>query len=223
MDLSKFVAIIPARGGSKGIHKKNIVDIHGKPLISFTIEAAQELFNKEQIFVSTDSTEIADISTKFGANVPFLRPQEISQDSSSSIDLIDDFLKRYNQFEYIVLLQPTSPLRTKKHLYDALEMYHKEKSECLISVKEVSYTSEYLMKANGKKIKLDNTLNHIRRQEAEKRYYPNGAIYIASKNHILTHKSFFTNNTHYYLMDPISSIDIDNEYDLEVVRKILKK
>ena len=85
MDLSKFVAIIPARGGSKGIDKKNIVDINGKPLISFTIEAAQALFNKEQIFVSTDSAEIGDISTKFGANVPFLRPQEISQDSSSSI------------------------------------------------------------------------------------------------------------------------------------------
>ena len=105
MDLSKFVAIIPARGGSKGIDKKNIVDINGKPLISFTIEAAQALFNKEQIFVSTDSAEIGDISSKFGANVPFLRPQEISQDSSSSIDLIDDFINRYNQFEHIVLFR----------------------------------------------------------------------------------------------------------------------
>ena len=151
-----------------------------------------------------------------------MRPQEISQDSSSSIDLIDDFINRYNQFEHIVLLQPTSPLRTKKNLYEALELYIEQKSECLISVKEVNYTLEYLMQANGKKIKLDNTLKHIRRQEAEKRYYPNGAIYIASKIIFLTHKSFFTNNTHYYLMDPISSIDIDNEYDLEVVRKILK-
>ena len=130
MDLSKFVAIIPARGGSKGIDKKNIVDINGKPLISFTIEAAQALFNKEQIFVSTDSAEIGDISSKFGANVPFLRPQEISQDSSSSIDLIDDFINRYNQFEHIVLLQPTSPLRTKKNLYEALELYIEQKSEC---------------------------------------------------------------------------------------------
>lgn len=223
MNLSKFAVIIPAREGSKGINKKNIVDIHGKPLISFTIEAAKALFKNEQVFVSTDSTEIADISLEFGANVPFLRPPEISKDTSSSIDLLEDFITRYSKFEHIVLLQPTSPLRTKKHLYDALEMYHKEKSECLISVKEVSYTPEYLMKANGNKIILDSTLKHTRRQETEKRFYPNGAIYISSKEKILKYKSFFTKDTHFYLMDPISSIDIDNEYDLEIVRKMLKK
>lgn len=223
MDLSKFVAIIPARGGSKGIHKKNIVDIHGKPLISFTIEAARALFNKEQIFVSTDSTEIADISTKYGANVPFLRPQEISQDSSSSIDLIEDFLNRFPKYEHVVLLQPTSPLRNSEHIKEAINIYVNNNAKCCISVKEDFYQPSYFFKKNGKKLLIRNLVSHEIRQIAENRLYPNGAIYISTKENILNKRSFFTEDTFFYKMDKISSLDIDDIDDLKIVKSLLNK
>ena len=223
MGFNKYALLIPARGGSKGIKKKNLVEVKGKPLIYYTIKAAQEIVESSNIFVSTDSKEIGDISKKYGASVPFLRPTNISDDNSSSIDLILDFLNRFPEYQNIILLQPTSPLRTSIHISEAINIFEEEKTEALISVKEIDYFPQYFFKGKRGKLKIDETLNHLRRQTSDKRYYPNGAIYIASKNHILTHKSFFTNSTHYYLMDPISSIDIDNEYDLEVVRKILKK
>lgn len=222
MDLSRYALIIPARGGSKGIKKKNIVEVKGKPLIYYTIKAAQEIVESSNIFVSTDSKEIGDISKKYGASVPFLRPSNISEDNSSSIDLILDFLNRFPEYQNIILLQPTSPLRTSLHISEAINIYEEEKTEALISVKEIDYFPQYFFKGKKGKLEIDETLNHLRRQTSDKRYYPNGAIYISSKNNILENKSFFTKNTYLYLMDSISSIDIDDEYDLELVRKIIE-
>ncbi len=222
MDLSKYAIIIPARGGSKGIEKKNIVEVKGKPLIFYTIKAAQKIAKKPNIFVSTDSKEIADISKKFGACVPYLRPSDISEDNSSSIDLILDFLNRFPDYQNIILLQPTSPLRTHLHISEAIKIYEEKKAEAVISVEEIDYFPQYFFKEKKGKLQIDETINHLRRQSSDKRYYPNGAIYISSKNNILKNKSFFTKNTYLYLMDSISSIDIDDMYDLELVRNIIR-
>tara|TARA_B100001939_G_C16927591_1_gene612437 strand:+ start:655 stop:1326 length:672 start_codon:yes stop_codon:yes gene_type:complete len=223
MDLSKFAAVIPARGGSKGIHKKNIVITNGKPLIFYTIMAAQNVFPKENIFVSTDSDEISEISKKYGARVPYLRPKEISDDTSSSVDLIEDFFFRYPKYEHIVLLQPTSPLRKSNHIKAALNIYINNRAKCCISVKEDFYQPNYYFKKNEKKLLINETIPHDARQIAENRLYPNGAIYISTKNNILNRRSFFTDETFFYLMDKISSIDIDDKDDLKIAELLLKK
>ena len=221
MDLTNFSVIIPARGGSKGIKNKNIVSLKSKPLIFYSIDAAQKVFPQENIFVSTDSLEISQIAKKLGANVPYLRPNEISQDSSSSIDLIEDFLIRYPKFEHVVLLQPTSPLRDSKHIQEALNLYVDNDAKSCISVKEFFYQPDYFFKRNNKKLLIGSTVLHQGRQSAEKRLCPNGAIYISTKENILRKKSFFTNDTYFYLMDKISSIDIDDEFDLEIASRFI--
>ena len=223
MDLSKFAAVIPARGGSKGIHKKNIVSVNGKPLIFYTISAAQEVFPKENIFVSTDSKEICEISQKYGAQVPYLRAKEISHDKSSSVDLVQDFLLRYPKYEHIVLLQPTSPLRKANHIKAALNIYINNNAKSCISVKEDFYQPNYFFKTNGKKLLINETISHELRQASENRLYPNGAIYISRKKNIFNKKSFFTEETFFYLMDKISSIDIDDIDDLKIAESLLKK
>lgn len=223
MDLNNFSVIIPARGGSKGIFKKNIVPLKGKPLIFYSIEAAKKVFPRENIFVSTDSSEISEISKMFGANVPYLRPNKISQDSSSSIDLIEDFLNRFPKYEHVVLLQPTSPLRNSEHIKEAINIYVNNNAKSCISVKESFYQPGYFFKKNGKKLLIRNTVSHVIRQTAENRLYPNGAIYISTKENILNKRSFFTEDTFFYKMDKISSLDIDDIDDLKIAESLLNK
>src|SRR5690606_27271515 len=120
----KFIAIIPARGGSKGIPDKNIVDVLGKPLIGYTIEAAQQSKYLDCLFVSTDSERIADVCGRFGISVKELRPSALATDEAKTIDVLRHVLRKFpvGSFDYVVLLQPTQPLRTARHIDEAIEI-----------------------------------------------------------------------------------------------------
>ena len=229
----KFIAIIPARGGSKGIPRKNIKLFNNKPLISWTIKAAIESNVFESIFVSTDDLEISAISKAFGAEVPFLRPKYLAKDNASTLSVIQHFLKKMykkNSEEYpfaVVILQPTSPLRTSSHIKSAVDLFKSHKdADSLVSCTHVphNFTPGSLMQLNKYGF-LDNTKNSkkliYRRQDKEKYIARNGAAIYITKT-ILLNKFILGGKILPYFMDFIDSVDLDEEKDWELADLIFK-
>ncbi|AEB75675.1 cytidylyltransferase domain-containing protein [Clostridium botulinum] len=225
----KILAIIPARGGSKGIHHKNIMKICNKPLIAYSIEAANESKYIDYILVSTDDEDIKDVSLEYGAKVPFLRPKEISDDKAKSIDVVlhaIDYLKKYNEeFDYVVLLQPTSPLRTMEDIDKGIENIINSKVDSLISICECDENPVLMRTIENNKL---NTIfefkgDNLRRQELPKFYIFNGALYINKVDMLLNEKAFVNEDTMPFIMDRYKSIDIDNMLDAKIVELILKE
>lgn len=227
----RFLAIIPARGGSKRLPKKNILELAGKPLIAWTIEAALKSKYLDRIIVSTDNNDIADISKKYGADVPFIRPSNIATDNSSSIDVAIhaiNYLKDIEDlYDYIILLQPTSPLRTEKHIDDAIEYLDIKQAKSVISVCKTDHPPMWcniLPDDNSMMSFLDNVNLNKRSQDLATFYRLNGAIYICKIDSLLEEKNFFTCNDIYaYIMDRKSSIDIDNKLDFEFSKFLFSK
>lgn len=225
----KFLAIIPARGGSKGIPNKNIMDICGKPLIAYTIEAGKKSKYIDEIVVSTDSDSIKVVAEKYGAKVPFLRPQELSSDTAKSIDVVlhaIDFYKKNNiNFDYIVLLQPTSPLRTCEHLDEAIEKLIEANRNSLISVREADENPVIMRTIQDGKLRevISFGGTNLRRQDLPTFYIFNGALYINSNDMLVNEKSFIDENTIPYVMDKKSSVDIDTMLDAKLVEVIIKE
>ena len=220
----KILAIIAARGGSKGLPQKNILDCAGRPLIAWTIEAALESTHVDSVLVNTDCQEIADVALQYGAWVPFLRSAQLAEDESSIIDVIKDVLVRVSelshQYDYVLLLQPTSPLRTARHIDEAVEKYFSTKTadeDTLISVKKVDSKALWVL---GEDCDSGYIFNHFdvnlsdnsRRQALPDCYVPNGAIYLAKVDGF---HGFYGKQTRSYLMDEISSLDIDYQEDLD--------
>ncbi|ATD54384.1 acylneuraminate cytidylyltransferase family protein [Clostridium chauvoei] len=224
----KFLAIIPARSGSKGIKDKNIIDLNGKPLIAHTIENAKKSNIFTDIIVSTDSDVYADISRSFGAWVPFLREENLSKDTSSTEEVLLDVIKRLREmgkeYDYFVLLQPTSPLRTNKDIIKAANLIIDEELNSVVSVCEMDH-SPLLSNTLPSDLSLKDFINKNnlkRRQELGTFYRINGAIYICRvKNYEIT-KSFYEDKSKAYIMDRASSIDIDEPVDLIVAKALMK-
>ncbi|ACA55836.1 MULTISPECIES: acylneuraminate cytidylyltransferase family protein [Clostridium] len=228
--MNDILAIIPARGGSKGVSKKNIKEINGNPLISYTIKEATKSKLISRVIVSTEDKEIAEISRKFGAEVPFKRPIELAQDDTSGIEPIIHCIhwmmenEKYKP-DYICLLQCTSPLRTYKNIDECIEILLSNDADTIVSVCE-SEVSPYWMKRveNGiLKDFLDDEPFYARRQDLPKVYRLNGAIYIAKTEVLLKNKSWYTNKTLPYVMDKISSVDIDDILDFKFAEFIMKE
>lgn len=225
----KVLAIIPARSGSKGIKNKNIKELNEKPLISYTIEVARESEIFEDIVVSTDSEKYAEISKEYGAIVPFLREEKLSSDTASSLDMILDVLEKMEKlgkrYETLVLLQPTSPLRTVENLKEAYNLYLKNKANAVVSVCEMEHSplwSNILPIDN----KMDGFLKKIgnkNRQQLEKYYRINGAIYIANIEYFKRYKDFYYKNSYAYIMSRENSIDIDEEIDFKIAEFLMKE
>ena len=226
----KIWAIIPARSGSKRLHKKNTHKFHNKPLISWTIKSALNSKYIDRIVVSTDDQEISNISIKYGAEVPFLRPKSLATDDASSIDTIINVLGEVeiiNQhYEYILLLQPTSPLRTEIDIDKAIELLEKKSADSVISVCEVDHPPHWnnTLPDDGNMqlfFREDNT--NKRSQDYDKYYRLNGAIYLVKTERLLKEKSLFLKtNTFAYCMDRYSSVDIDTEEDFLVAKCFAK-
>ncbi|ABK60377.1 Acylneuraminate cytidylyltransferase [Clostridium novyi NT] len=225
----KILAIIPARGGSKGIPHKNIMKIGEKPLIAYSIEAAKESKYIDYILVSTDDTCIKEVSLRYGAKVPFLRPDEISTDRAKSIDVVlhgIDYLKEHNEnFHYVILLQPTSPLRTSDDIDTAIESVIEANKDSLISVCECSENPILMRTIEKEKLKpvLEFNGDNLRRQELPTFYVFNGAIYINKVDMLQNKKEFVDENTMPFIMDIKKSIDIDNMIDAKIAEMILKE
>lgn len=228
LNMKRFLAIIPARSGSKGLKDKNIKNLNGKPLIAHTIEAANQSGVFNDIVVSTDSEEYANISIDHGATVPFLRPAELASDRSSSIDTIIytiNQLKKGNiSYDYFVLLQPTSPLRDAKDIKNAINLLFERKALSLVSVCKTEH-SPLIMNTLNKSLAMDNFLSNEfnkRRQELPEYYRVNGAIYLSEVKHFLQCKNFYNKGSFAYVMDQKNSIDIDSEIDFELAKILMK-
>lgn len=231
MKKNLFLAIIPARGGSKGIKKKNIIEVCGKPLIDYTIRPVLELVAEgivDTCIVSTDDTEIADVSKTIGADVPFLRPAELSTDNAKSIDLmlhaIDFYEKKNINFDAVILLQPTCPLRTREDILEAINIFNSNNEDSLISVYKEEYINDLVMyKRNGNHgVPFSDQHNKgVRRQDHGASYVRNGAIYITTVEYLKTKKMIISDIPLIYEMPKERSMNIDTESDLNLLRNIL--
>ncbi|MFY0626323.1 MAG: acylneuraminate cytidylyltransferase family protein [Reichenbachiella sp.] len=222
------LVIIPARGGSKGVPGKNIKLLNGKPLIQYTIEAAREFFDDENIIVSTDSLAIKEIVENIGLKVPFLRPKELATDTSGTQEVlahaIDFYEKERNVVvDQIILLQPTSPFRSGKHIKEALSLYNDE-LDMIVSVKETKSNPYYVLFEESKDGRLRNSKvgQFTRRQDCPKVWEYNGAIYVINKRS-LEKKGFKEfDQIMKYVMDENSSVDIDSLLDWRLAESILR-
>ncbi|WP_061236009.1 cytidylyltransferase domain-containing protein [Leptospira weilii] len=219
----KILGLIPARGGSKGIPRKNIKLIAGKPLIVWTIEAALKSKYLTSIVVSTDDFEIAEIAKQSGASVPFLRPSELATDYSSGIDPVLHALDNLPEFDYVMLLQPTSPLRTSADIDDCIEFSIKKKTNSVVSVCETQENPFWMFRLDDslKMTKLLNVEDVKRRQDSPKIFSLNGSIYLSEVNYFREKKKFITEDTLAYLMSKESSIDIDDMMDWKLAEILL--
>ncbi|WP_216773282.1 cytidylyltransferase domain-containing protein [Metabacillus halosaccharovorans] len=224
------LVIIPARGGSKRLPRKNILPLINKPLIEYTINAAKNSKVVNRLMVSTDDEEIAKYATSAGAEVPALRPSHLAKDDSTSVDVCLHTLAEYQKNEgyepdIIVLLQPTSPLRTEKHIDEALEILETNNADSVISVCPVEYSPNTLIN-----IKQDGSITPyfsksiIKKLQEEKFVCRlNGAIYAVKTEFLKKNKSFYSKNTFPYVMSPTSSIDIDTELDFQFASFLMEK
>ncbi len=225
----KVLAIIPARGGSKRLPGKNILDLAGKPLIAWTIEAARQSRFIDKVVVSTDDKVIMQISLKYGADVPFLRPPELATDTASSIDVvyhaINFFKENGESYDYIILLQPTSPLRTSKDIDNAFEMLN-DKTKAVVSVCETDHPplwSNTLPEDLSMKDFIKPEIKNKRSQDLPKYYRLNGAVYISELEYLKKNYDFFGNETRTFIMSRENSVDIDTKLDFRLVSCFLKE
>lgn len=228
----KIIAIIPARSGSKRLANKNMMELRNKPLIQWTIEAALGCSEISEVMVSTDSKEIASFAESLGAKVPFLRPDSLSGDEAAGVDVVShtiNFYKRKNiTFDYILLLQPTSPLRTSTHIKNAIDERKLKKSDAIISVCECEHPPQWSNTLNGNKsmdnFLIDSAKNGARSQELDVCYRLNGAIYLIDTKKFLETNSFFlSNNSHAFVMPTELSVDIDNLIDFKLADLIMRE
>jgi len=211
------LAIIPARGGSKGVIGKNIKVLSGKPLIAHTIIAAIDSKSVDRIIVSTDSEEIAEVAVKYGAEVPFLRPYDISHDTAAILDAYKFVLKKLKEsgdnYDSFVALQPTSPFRNSHDINSAISLFNNQETDSIISFTGESHPIEWsrLINNNGTFSDLGMDLIY-NRQKYKKTYYFNGAVYVF-KTKLLKKNIIYSDNSLAYIMPRIRSIDIDTEED----------
>lgn len=227
----KILAIIPARGGSKGIINKNIIDLNSKPLIHYTLSEVLKVKEISRIIVSTESEKIKSVCDRLGDFVPFMRPKELAQDHSRTIDLVKDVLRRlkevYNEeYDYICLLQPTSPLRIAKDIEESIGLMKEQMCGSVISLVKIDEPHPYKMKVlvDGQiEPLLANTDSSIPRQELPEVYELNGAIYISEIKGLIETQNFFSKPSIPYIMPMERSVNINNHFDLRQAEFLLNE
>lgn len=223
------LGIITARSGSKGIKDKNIKELNGKPLIAYTIESALQSCYVDEVMVSTDSVKYAELSERYGASVPFLRSEKNSNDTSSSLNVVFEVLEKYEKmgksFDNIIMLQPTSPLRTYNHINEAFQLFYKKGADSVVSVCECEH-SPLLSNTLSDDLNMYEFIkseNNLRRQDLKRFYRLNGAIYISKVTILKQIKTFYGYNSYAYVMGQTESVDIDTELDFEYAEFLMRK
>lgn len=224
------LGIIPARGGSKSIPKKNIALLCGKPLIAWTVEAALRSSALSRVIVSTDDKEIAELVRQWGAEVPFLRPDELARDHTPVVEPVLHTVRWLDEHEgycpdYVMVLQPTSPLRTAQDIEAAVQLAWERQADGVVSVCPVYY-HPYWTKSVTEDGRLTDFLaldrTYTRRQDLPPAHALNGAIYLISRKVLLERQTFYTDRTYAYVMPLERSLDIDMPWDLHIAGLILK-
>lgn len=226
-----FLAIIPARSGSKRLPNKNIKELCGKPLMAWSIEVGLKSKCIDTVMVNTDSLEYAQIAKSYGAEIPFLRPQELGGDMSNSFDVIYhtiDFYKNQlsQQFDYIVFLQPTSPFRDTQLVDNMCKWVVDNNIDSCVSVSLCEHPplwSNTLPEDKNMKDFLSQDVLGKRSQDLPKYYRINGVLYIAKITHLIENKGFMSPETYAYEIPQKYAVDIDTELDFEYAEFILKK
>jgi CMP-N,N'-diacetyllegionaminic acid synthase len=224
------IALVPARGGSKGIPRKNMSEILGRPLVEYTLRAALDSNGIEDVWLSSDDAEILSLCSSLNIKI-INRPREYATDDASAVDVVKHFIsvlpsKLRNQDPLIVYLQPTSPLRTSKHLEKALKLLEKHNASSLVSVVELSKSpyKSFRLDENGRLESLfDERLSNMRRQDLPPIYIPNGAIYIFRASDFNNRNGFPSNGSIPFIMSERDSIDVDSLEDLIRVKELLSE
>ena len=221
----KSIALIPARGGSKGILRKNIKLFNSKPLIYWSIQAALKSDYIDRVVVSTEDQEIAEIAKSYSAEVPFLRPKELAKDDSPGIDPVFHALEMLPEVEDLILLQPTSPLRQTKHINEIFEFREKFQGDSVVSITLAKKHTDLFFQLNSNHIisPLSKDFKALPRQKYSDLYTINGALYLSSKKSILLNKSLFSPSTLGYIMPEKYSIDIDTQLDWDIAQFLMKR
>ena len=214
-NLTNTLGLILARGGSKGIPRKNLKLLAGKPLIAWTIEAALQSQQLSSIVVSTDDPEIAQVAQHWGADIPFLRPTELAQDDTPSIKPVLHALAELPHIDSVMLLQPTSPLRTATDIDMCIALAHEHNASSVVSVTESANHPywTYQLDAECKLSKFLDQPTVTRRQDLPLAYALNGALYFASASWLKRYKTFVTEETVAYVMPKERSVDLDTYLD----------
>lgn len=227
IDGKSVLAIIPARGGSKGVPRKNIRRVAGKPLIAWSIEAAKQSKYIDRLILSSENEEIIAVAEEWGCEVPFVRPIELSGDEVPGMEPVLHALKALPvKYDYVVVLQPTSPLRTVRDIDGCIGRCARRAANACVSVVEPDKSPywAYTLDAEGRMQPLVDTGELIfQRQDLPKTYVLNGAVYVANCEWLLKTKSFVTAETLAYPMDRVNSIDIDTELDLKFAEMLLSR
>ncbi len=229
----KVLFVIPARGGSKGLPGKNIKLLNHKPLIAYSIEAAISAANQigeSEVIVSTDSEAIAKVAKEFGAKVPFIRPEELSNDTAASIDVMLhalQFMEQKNlQFDHLCMVEPTSPQRDGNDLYQAyLKLLHEPEAESIVGVSKTE-SGHPLFLTHLKNGFLDpyanKTFKVYRRQEIDDVYFFEGSMYISKVEALKERKSFYHDKTLGYEMPKWKAFEIDDATDFLIIERLLQ-
>lgn len=215
----KKIAIITARGGSKRIPRKNIKLFNGFPIIKYSIDAAINSGVFDEIMVSTDDLEIAEIATKYGAKVPFIRSKENSNDFSTTADVIEEVILDYHNklginFEYLCCIYPTAPFVTSEKLVQTLSLLINNNADCVLPVVKYGYPIQRSLKIEGGLIKMNWPENYLSRsQDLESIYHDCGQFYFMKTSSLLDQKKLFAEFTIPFEVSELEVQDIDNEID----------
>lgn len=226
----KNLAIIPARSGSKGLKDKNIKLLNGKPLLAYSIEAAKDSGIFDEVMVSTDSEKYAEIARSWGADVPFLRTEILSNDSASSWDVVKEVIENYRllgmKFDTVCLLQPTSPLRTCSDIIEGYNIMKDKSANLVVAVCEMDHSplwANLLPEDHSMSDFMKPEVVGMPRQNIPTFYRINGALYIIKTDFLLSSKDIYSNRSYALVMDKIKSVDIDDEFDFVIAEAIYTK
>ena len=223
----RILAVIPARGGSKAIKNKNITELAGRPLLQWTIEAAEKSRYIDRFVLSSDDPQIQIVAESLGCEVPFTRAAHLATDEASTIDVLLDALERVNGFDVVVLLQPTSPFRTAKDIDSCLELMIRHGAPAAVSLCAVQDHPALVFKfQNDEKITPFLSIppnQSLRRQDLPAAFKLNGAVYIANIPWLIKNRTFTATESVGYIMPDSRSIDIDDAQDLSLARQLAQE
>ena len=224
----KHIAVIPARSGSKGLKDKNIRDLCGKPLMAYSIDAALKSGLFHTVHVSTDSEQYAAIAKEYGAEVPFMRSEELASDTASTWDTMRYVIREYEklgeEYDTLTVLQPTSPLRTAEDIIGAMRFFEEKHANMVSTVCAMEHSplwSNILPEDCSMENFEDESIADLPRQALPVYYRENGAIYIVKKAHLFSAKNLYKDQCYAYIMEESHSVDIDVELDYRIAQVLM--
>ena len=224
IDCKSVLAVIPARGGSKGVPRKNLVNVSGKPLIAWTIEAARASKLIDRVILSSEDEEIMKVVRDLGCDVPFARPAELALDSTPCTETVIHAISVLEGYDYVVLLQPTSPLRTTDDIDTGIRLCAEDGVNSCVSFTPLVKPFEWLFDMGDDMcpIRLAQTNFLGQRQDGRTLYYPNGAVYVARVDWLLQQRSFYGPGFRAFVMPVERSLDIDTAHDVVLAEQLIR-